>query len=84
MTVYIQGSMLPESFAGLVKAEITAVHENGVDMKLEDGSSLIDWRMKVYDMYENEISLDEIRRKFVPQDDLQARIRAIEILLTEV
>ena len=84
MTVYIQGSMLPEGFAGLVQAQITAVHEKGVDMKLEDGSRLLDWRMKVYDMYEKEIPLEELRRKFVPQDDLQERIRAIEILLTEV
>ena len=84
MKVYIQGSMLPEGFAGLVQAQITAVREKGVDMKLEDGSVLLDWRMKVYDMYENEIPLEELRRKFVPQDDLQERIRAIEILLTEV
>ena len=84
MKVYIQGSMLPDGFAGLVQAQITAVREKGVDMKLEDGSVLLDWRMKVYDMYENEIPLEELRRKFVPQDDLQERIRAIEILLTEV
>lgn len=84
MTVYIQGSMLPEGFAGLVEAGITAVHEKSVDLKLKDGSTLLDWRLKVYDMYENVIAPDEIRRKFVPQDDLQERIRAIEILLTEV
>ena len=35
-------------------------------------------------LHGNVIAPDEIRRKFVPQDDLQERIRAIEILLTEV
>lgn len=86
MTVYIQGSMLPESFPGLVSAEVSAVREHGLDLLLEDGSRLIDWQMKVYDMYENEIPLERIRRDFVSADleALRARIEALEAMLTNV
>lgn len=86
MTVYIQGSMLPESFPGLVPAEVIAVHEHGVDLLLEDGMRLIDWRMKIYDMYENELPLDRVRRDFVSTDlaALRARVETLEAMLTNV
>lgn len=78
--------MLPESFPGLVSAEVSAVREHGLDLLLEDGMRLIDWRMKIYDMYENELPLDRVRRDFVSADleALRARVEALEAMLTNV
>lgn len=86
MTVYIQGSMLGEEYAGPVKAEVTAVREHGVDLRLENGARLMDWRAKVYDENENEIPLERIRRDFVSGDTaaLMARVAALEIMMTDV
>lgn len=87
MTVYVQSSMLIDEYATrLVKAEVIAVHEHGIDFRLEDGTTLLDWREKVYDQYEKEIPLERIKRDFVSNDPaaLLDRIAALEILLTEV
>ena len=87
MKVYLQGSMLGEEYAGrLVGAEVTAVHAAGLDLLLEDGARLIDWRGKVYDETEREIAPERVRRDFMPSDPaaLLARLQALEVLLTEV
>lgn len=74
--------MLVEDYGErLVPAEVTAVHEHGVDLQLEDGARYIDWRMKIYDMYENELPLDVVRREFEleqKEHDVSTRVAALE------
>ena len=86
MIVYIHGSRLGEDYPELVSAEVTAVHELGADLLLEDGARLYDWRGKMYDQRENEIPLDRVRRDFVSADlaALKARIEMLEALMTNV
>ena len=66
-------------------AEVTAVTENGLDLKTEDGATVIGWRGAVYDKDENEISPERIKRDFVAADiaALRARIEALEAMMTE-
>lgn len=82
MRVYVHGSMLVEEYAAqLVPVEVTAVHEHGIDFVTEDGARYIDWRMKIYDMYENELPLDVVRREFEleqKEHDVSARVAALE------
>lgn len=82
MRVYVHGSMLVEEYAAqLIPVEVTAVHEHGIDFVTEDGAHYIDWRAKIYDMYENELPLDDVRREFEleqKEHDVSARVAALE------
>jgi multidrug efflux pump subunit AcrA (membrane-fusion protein) len=74
--------MLIEEYAAqLVPVEVTAVHEHGIDFKTEDGARYIDWRAKIYDQYENELPLDDVRREFELEEkerNVNARVAALE------
>lgn len=87
MKVYVHGSMLVEEYGErLVPAEVTAVHEHGVDLQLEDGARYIDWRAKLYDEHENEVPLERIRRDFLMVDlnTLRERVEKLEAIVTNV
>jgi len=83
MTVLIK-LRLPYKDEETVRATVTAVHEDGVDLVLEDGTALIGWHAPMYDKNGNEIPLDTVRRDFLPTDtaSLLARIAELEKLAT--
>jgi hypothetical protein len=69
-----------------IRAQVTAIDKDSVDLTLDNGARLYGWRGAMYDAQGNEISLESVRRGFVTDDssDLLERIAALEILLTEV
>lgn len=84
MTVLIK-LRLPYKDEETVRATVTAVHEDGVDLVLEDGTTLLGWHAQMYDKNGNEIPLETVRRDFLPQDTtaLMARIAQLEQIVTQ-
>lgn len=83
MQVYVHGSMLIEDYGErLVAAEVTAVHDQSADLMIvEDGAVYLDWRGKLYDQYETEIPLEQVKRDLELEQaakDPTARIAALE------
>ena len=68
-----------------VSAEVTAVHDGAVDLRLADGSAIGAWRGPIYDKDGNEIPLETVRRDFLSQDTtaLMARIAQLEQIVTQ-
>ena len=86
MTVYIFLPLYGEPKAQRNKAEVTAVHETGVDLLLENGAMIRDWQSAVYDENNEEIPLDVIRRDLLLNDPaaLRERIAALEAMMSRV
>lgn len=71
MKVYVHGSMLVEDYGErLVPAEVTAVHEHGVDLQLEDGAAV--------ERTQEEMDADYVPPKPSTPNDLEARMLAME------
>lgn len=85
MTVYILLPLYGEPEAQWNKAEVTAVHETGVDLLLENGAMIRDWQSAVCNENNEEIPLDLIRRDLLLNDPaaLRKRIAALEVMMTQ-
>ena len=83
MTVYINLNVY-QIGEQTVRATVTAVYEDGVDLTLEDGTALIGWHAPMYDENGNVIPLETVRRDFLPTDtaSLLARIAQLEAMVT--
>ena len=83
MNVYVW-IQRPQEETKTVLARVVAVHENSVDLVLEDGTTLLGWHAQMYDKNDNEIPLETIRRDFLPTNtaSLLARIAELEKLAT--
>lgn len=84
MTVYIKLTLLHME-EKTVSAEVSAVHDDAVDLRLADGSEIGAWRGPMYDINGDEIPLEKVRRDFLPQDTtaLMARIAQLEQAVTQ-
>lgn len=83
MTVYVQGAMLGEGYAGLVPATVTAVHAASFDLLFRDGARAWDWFGKVYDMYEREIPHGDVEIEFAKEGSKEEWAEAGKILMGE-
>ena len=83
MTVYIKLNLLHME-EKTVSAEVSAVHDGAVDLRLADGSEIGAWRGPMYDINGDEIPFETVRRDFLPTDtaSLLARIAELEKLAT--
>lgn len=83
MTVYVWIQQPQEEMKTAI-ARVTAVHDDSVDLVLDNGTALIGWHGAMYDVDGKEIPLDVIRRDFLPTDTaaLLARIAELEKLAT--
>lgn len=84
MNVYVWIQQPQEEMKTAI-ARVTAVHDDGVDLVLDNGATLIGWHGAMYDVDGNEIPLETIRRDFLSTDtaSLLARIAQLEQIVTQ-
>lgn len=81
MYIYIR---LPIKRDVLTRATVLTVHESDVDLQLDDGTHILCWRSAMYDENGEEVSLETVKRDFLPTDaaSLMARIAQLEAMVT--